>query len=158
MSNRDIAFYLVDIFIAIDKIRRFIINFKNGEYLLHSELEWDAVMRELQLICDATNEIIKYGIISITQREVLITLMCLQRPQVSDCSPASSGSLRHGIFPIATAMVIFRILVNIAPELMRAEQLRVIAMQLPLRQWRCIILLQRQVLRVKLQMRWDFMI
>lgn len=58
MSKRDITLYIVDILIAIDKIKRYTKNIDNAEKLLHNELEWDATIRELQVIGDAMNRIL----------------------------------------------------------------------------------------------------
>jgi uncharacterized protein with HEPN domain len=40
--------------IACDKIRRYTKPFDNAQSLLHSELEWDATIRELEIIGEAT--------------------------------------------------------------------------------------------------------
>ena len=47
MSDRDVSFYIVDILIAINKIKRYTKDIDNAEELLNSELEWDATIREL---------------------------------------------------------------------------------------------------------------
>jgi len=38
MSNRDLSFYIVDILLAIDKIRRYTDKFTNPQDLLYDEL------------------------------------------------------------------------------------------------------------------------
>ena len=63
MSKRDVAFYFIDIFIAIYKIELYTKRFQNGEELLHSMLEWDATIRELEVIGEATNSLIKYEVL-----------------------------------------------------------------------------------------------
>ncbi len=63
MSKRDMTLYIVDIFIASNKISRYIINFNNADSFLWSELEWDATLRELQIIGEATNKLLIAGII-----------------------------------------------------------------------------------------------
>jgi uncharacterized protein with HEPN domain len=55
-----VEFYLVDIFIAIDKIKRYIQPFKSATELLYDEKSWDAVIRELEIIGEATNKLLKY--------------------------------------------------------------------------------------------------
>ncbi len=45
MSERDITLYIVDILIAIDRIKRYTENFNNASDFHRSELEWDAVVR-----------------------------------------------------------------------------------------------------------------
>ena len=59
MSKRDVEFYFIDIFIAIYKIELYTSKFDNGEDLLHSMLEWDATIRELEIVGEATNSLIK---------------------------------------------------------------------------------------------------
>ncbi len=58
MLKREISLYIVDIFIASEKIKRYISEFSNSEELLCSEVHWDATMRELQIIGDATSILI----------------------------------------------------------------------------------------------------
>ena len=55
---------IVDIFIADNKIKRYTKNFRNADELFWSELEWDATIRELEIIGEATNKLIKYGFLS----------------------------------------------------------------------------------------------
>ncbi len=62
--SRKIEFYLVDIFIAADKISRYIEKFENAEVFLHSELEWDATIRELEIIGEATNKLLQENILA----------------------------------------------------------------------------------------------
>ena len=63
MYKRDESFYFIDIFIANNKISRYISKFDNAQDLLWSELEWDATIRELEIIGEATNTLIKQNII-----------------------------------------------------------------------------------------------
>ena len=55
MSSRNHSLYIVDIFVAMDKIHRYTNKFDNAQDLLNSELEWDAAIRELEIIGEATN-------------------------------------------------------------------------------------------------------
>ena len=57
--SRRVEFYLVDIFIAADKIARYTSKFENPKSFLHSELEWDATIRELEVIGEATNRLLQ---------------------------------------------------------------------------------------------------
>ncbi|MEA3290441.1 MAG: HepT-like ribonuclease domain-containing protein [Campylobacterota bacterium] len=59
MSKRDTSLYFIDIFIAINKIHRYTKNFSTSEEFKWSELEWDASIRELEIIGEATNALIK---------------------------------------------------------------------------------------------------
>lgn len=71
MSDRDITLYILDIFIAIDKIKRYSTHFHNPADFLHSELEWDASLRELQIIGDAVNILLKYKLIDEAYRRIV---------------------------------------------------------------------------------------
>ena len=64
MSKRDISLYILDIFIAIDKIKRYCKGFNNIEDLKYSEIEWDATIRELEIIGEAIKNLIQNKIIS----------------------------------------------------------------------------------------------
>jgi len=63
MSKREVELYLVDIFIAIDKINRYSNKFDTAQELLHSDLEWDATIRELEIIGEVTNKLLKSEIL-----------------------------------------------------------------------------------------------
>ena len=71
MPKRDITLYIVDVFIAIDKIKRFTEKFSNATDFLHSELEWDATIRELQIIGDATNILLNENLIGKSFRRIV---------------------------------------------------------------------------------------
>jgi uncharacterized protein with HEPN domain len=71
MSERDITLYIVDILLAISKIERYTDQFNNAEEFLHSELEWDASIRELQIIGDATSVILKHQLIDNSYRRIV---------------------------------------------------------------------------------------
>jgi len=71
MSKRDCSLYVVDILIAINKIERYTESFSTAQELLHSELQWDASIRELQLIGDAVNELIKLELLDRSYRRVV---------------------------------------------------------------------------------------
>jgi len=63
MYKRDISLYIIDIFIAIDKIKRYTANINSADNFKWSELEWDATIRELEIIGEATNSLIKNKIL-----------------------------------------------------------------------------------------------
>ena len=63
MSKRDISLYIIDIYIAINKIQRYTQEFTNPEDFKWSELQWDATIRELEIIGEATNNLIKLDIL-----------------------------------------------------------------------------------------------
>ncbi|MEA3331187.1 MAG: HepT-like ribonuclease domain-containing protein [Campylobacterota bacterium] len=71
MSNRETALYFLDIFIAYDKINRYTKKFNNAQDFLHSELEWDATIRELEIIGEATNHLLTLNVINIKHRRIV---------------------------------------------------------------------------------------
>jgi uncharacterized protein with HEPN domain len=71
MSDRQHALYIVDIFIAIDKIYRYTDRFVNAQELLNSELEWDGAIRELEIIGEATNYLLKANQIDEKYRRIV---------------------------------------------------------------------------------------
>ena len=71
MSDRKHALYIVDIFIAMDKIHRYTDRFNDAEELLDSELEWDGAIRELEIIGEATNYLLKANQIDERYRRIV---------------------------------------------------------------------------------------
>ena len=71
MSKRDISLYIIDIFIAANKIKRYTAKFNNATDFLHSEIEWDASIRELQLIGDSVNILLKDSILDDSYRKIV---------------------------------------------------------------------------------------
>ncbi|MBL1242969.1 MAG: DUF86 domain-containing protein [Sulfurimonas sp.] len=71
MSKREPALYLLDVLIAYEKILRYTENFEDGDAFLHSELEWDATIRELEIIGEATKNLIQENIIDNTNRRIV---------------------------------------------------------------------------------------
>lgn len=61
MSNkkqRDLELFIVDIFVAIHKIRLYTKPFETAESLRYDSLHWDATIRELELIGEALNTLL----------------------------------------------------------------------------------------------------
>jgi uncharacterized protein with HEPN domain len=71
MSDRDHSFYIVDIFIAMNKIQRYTQQFENAQDFLDSELEWDGAIRELEIIGEATNYLLKANQIDPKYRRIV---------------------------------------------------------------------------------------
>ena len=71
MFKRDISLYIVDILIASNKIKRYTKSFTSSTDFLHSELEWDATIRELQLIGDAINILIQEDFLTSAFRRIV---------------------------------------------------------------------------------------
>jgi len=63
MSKREAEFYFVDIFLAVYKIKLYTSKFKNSDELLDSILEWDATIRELEIIGEAIKNLINLNIL-----------------------------------------------------------------------------------------------
>jgi uncharacterized protein with HEPN domain len=71
MSDRDASLYILDIFIGYDKICRYSKRFSNAQDFLHSELEWDATIRELEIIGEATNHLLNLELINTKHRRIV---------------------------------------------------------------------------------------
>lgn len=71
MFDRDMSVYIIDIFIAINKIERYTETFTNAQELLHSELNWDGTLRELEIIGEATNYLLKSDILDKKYRRIV---------------------------------------------------------------------------------------
>ena len=69
--SRAIEFYLLDILIAVDKVKRYTRNFDNAQSFLYSELEWDAVIRELEIVGEATKNLLKQNCID-SQYQIIV--------------------------------------------------------------------------------------
>jgi uncharacterized protein with HEPN domain len=71
MSKRDKELFLFDVFIAIVKIKEYSKDFKNGLDLKYDCKSWDAVIREFEIIGEATNYLIKSGHFGNDKREIV---------------------------------------------------------------------------------------
>lgn len=71
MSDRDPALYILDICIAIDKITRYTENIESAASLQFSEITWDATIRELQIIGDAINSLLKQNLVKPELRKIV---------------------------------------------------------------------------------------
>lgn len=100
MSKRESELYLLDILIAYDKILRYTDKFTSGDDLLHSEMEWDATTRELEIIGEATKNLIQENIIGNDNRRIV----------------NFRNQIAHGYFGI-DADIIFDIVHNKLPSL-----------------------------------------
>ena len=59
MSKRVSEFFIVDILIAIEKVKRYTVEFTSSQEFLHDEKSFDATMRELEIIGEATKHLIR---------------------------------------------------------------------------------------------------
>lgn len=71
MSKRKVEFFIVDILIAHNKTQRYVSKFSNAQDFLHSELEWDATIRQLEIIGEATKHLINTDLLNDKQRIVV---------------------------------------------------------------------------------------
>lgn len=71
MSKRDRELFLFDILIAILKIKDYTKEFDNGLDLKHNCKSWDAVIREFEVIGEATNNLIKLNHFNHEEREIV---------------------------------------------------------------------------------------
>ena len=71
MSKRESTFYLVDLFLAIYKIKKYTRAFSSAEALMYDELHWDAVMRELQIVGETISALQKQKILDDQYRKIV---------------------------------------------------------------------------------------
>jgi len=58
-KKRDIELFIVDIFVAIQKIKEYTKTFDNPSDFQHSSLHWDATIRQLEIIGVALNKLLE---------------------------------------------------------------------------------------------------
>ena len=71
MFNRTYELFLFDVYIAIVKIEKTVDRFDNAQTLLYDYNAWDSVIREFEIIGEATNYLIKNNILDETSRVVV---------------------------------------------------------------------------------------
>lgn len=64
MSRRVYELFLLDIFVAIQKIKHVAARFDDAQSLQHDFVSWDSVVREFEIIGEATNVLIKNAILN----------------------------------------------------------------------------------------------
>ncbi len=69
--SRDITFYIIDIFVAIDKLKRYSKPYNTSDELLYSEQAWDACIRELEVVGEATKHLLENKLIDSSYRRVV---------------------------------------------------------------------------------------
>ena len=57
--DRDIELFIFDIFIAIQKIKKVSSKFENAQDLLHSFTDWDSIIREFEIIGEASKYLLR---------------------------------------------------------------------------------------------------
>ncbi len=71
MSKRENLLFLFDIYIAILKIKYYIKNIKSAEELKYNLMAWDAVIREFEIIGEATKTLIENKLFDNSKREIV---------------------------------------------------------------------------------------
>ncbi|BCD62064.1 hypothetical protein NitYY0826_C0933 [Nitratiruptor sp. YY08-26] len=71
MSKRNSGLLLFDIYVAILKIQKHANKFSKPQELLHSYVDWDVVIREFEIIGEATNALIKYSYFDESKRVIV---------------------------------------------------------------------------------------
>ena len=68
---RESNFYILDILIAIEKIKTYTQEFQNAQEFLLSNLHWDATIRELEIIGEATKYLLKDELLDKSYRRIV---------------------------------------------------------------------------------------
>jgi len=71
MSKRAVELFVFDIFIAIIKIEKTVSRFSDAQSLLHSYTEWDSVIREFEIIGEASRHLLGEEILASEYRPVV---------------------------------------------------------------------------------------
>jgi len=71
MSKRQSELFLFDIFVAIVKIEKTASKFKDSQNLLHSYTDWDSVIREFEIIGEASKHLLKADVLEKEHRSVV---------------------------------------------------------------------------------------
>ena len=71
MSDRDVSLFVVDLLVAADKIRRYLEPVSDVQDFVRSELEFDAVIRELQVVGEAVNALLSAGFLDSSYRRIV---------------------------------------------------------------------------------------
>jgi uncharacterized protein with HEPN domain len=115
MSKREIELFLFDIYIAIVKIEHTASKFNDAQALLYSYTDWDSVIREFEIIGEASKHLLKAELLSkayqpvVDFRNVIIhEYFGIDRDEVWD--------VIHQALP-PFKQVILKMIGNMAPEL-----------------------------------------
>ena len=69
--DRGIEMFILDIFVAIHKIKFVVKDFDDGEKLLYSFKDWDTVIREFEIIGEASKYLLKSDLLDKGYRKVV---------------------------------------------------------------------------------------
>ncbi len=59
MSKRSTLYFLLDIYVAITKIEHVVERYNNAQRLLHDFMAWDSVIREFEIVGEASNRLLR---------------------------------------------------------------------------------------------------
>ncbi len=71
MSKRDLNLFVFDIFVAIVKIENSASGFNNAQELLHNYTSWDSVIREFEIIGEASKYLLNENLLSSEHKAVV---------------------------------------------------------------------------------------
>ena len=57
-KSRDIELFIVDVFVTLEKIRQYTKDFSSADDFRHSNLHWDASIRQLEILGEALNHLL----------------------------------------------------------------------------------------------------
>lgn len=69
--DREIELFIFDIFIAIQKIKKVSRGFDNAQDLLHNFTSWDSVIREFEIIGEASKYLLRDKLIETNYRRIV---------------------------------------------------------------------------------------
>jgi len=69
--DRKLELFIFDIYIAIQKVKKVSRKFNNVEELLHNFMAWDSVIREFEIIGEASKYLLKYNLLDIQYRRIV---------------------------------------------------------------------------------------
>lgn len=69
--DREIELFIFDIYIAVLKIRHVVAKFGSAQELLHSFTDWDSVIREFEIIGEASKYLLKESLLDAHYRRVV---------------------------------------------------------------------------------------
>ncbi len=69
--DRKLELFIFDIYIAIQKVKKVSKKFNNVEELLHNFMAWDSVIREFEIIGEASKYLLKYNLLDIQYRRIV---------------------------------------------------------------------------------------
>ena len=70
-TDRGIELFIFDIYIAIQKIKKVSSGFDNVQELLYNFTSWDSIIREFEIIGEASKYLISYNLLSKHYQEVV---------------------------------------------------------------------------------------